>query len=83
MDSLVLESPKEVRSPVVLRRNELDEIRISRVRYRRLEWTILQLWELDPGHDWELRSTVALKPHEWKAVLAAFGPKRTPSKRGR
>jgi hypothetical protein len=76
--SLPFELLQEMQPPLVLKRGGLDEIRVSRVRYRDLEWTMFQLWELDPGHGWNLRSTVALQANEWAAVMAELAPPDTP-----
>jgi hypothetical protein len=80
---LPFEMPHEMQPPLILKRGELDEIRISRVRYRGLEWTAFQRWELDPGIGWNLATTVALQPDEWTAIMAEFAPRDSHEKQSR
>jgi hypothetical protein len=70
-------------TPLILKRGELDEIRVSRVRYRSLEWTAFQRWELNPGIGWNLATTVALQPDEWTAIMAEFAPRDSRKKQSR
>jgi hypothetical protein len=71
---LPFEWPHEIQSPLILKRGELDEIRISRVRYRGLEWMTFQRWELDPGYGWQATNTVVLNPDEVAAMVAVATP---------
>jgi hypothetical protein len=71
---LPFELPRETQSSLILKRGELDEIRVSRVCYRGLEWMAFQRWELDPGHGWNHTNTVALHPDEVAAVMATLAP---------
>jgi hypothetical protein len=79
----MIELPREMRPPLILKRGELDEIRVSHVLYRGLEWTAFQRWERDPGHGWNVTATVALQPDEWKAVMAEFTPRDSRKKGNR
>lgn len=79
--SLPFELPHEIRPPLVLKRDKLDQIRVSRVRYSGLEWTTFQRWELDPGHGWNVIATVALQPEEWAAVVRELVPQHPFSRR--
>jgi len=68
----MLELPEEASPIVVLRRGALDQVRVSRVRYRETEWVTFRRWELDPGHGWQITNTVALHPDEVTAVMATL-----------
>ena len=72
----IIELPEEDPS-VVFKRGRLDQVRVSRMRYRGAEWVTLRHWALDPGYGWNVTNSVALHPDELAAVAATLAPQCT------
>jgi hypothetical protein len=78
-----MDIPTEAPPFLIFERGTLDQVRVSRVLYRAVEWVTLRHWALDPGRGWTVTHTISLCPDEVASVAVALATHRARKKRSR